>query len=125
MRYHTAVFDLDGTLLDTLQDLADSTNYALSVNGLPGRTLDEIRRFVGNGVGKLIARAVPDGTPEALTAKCLSDFRAHYFLNMENKTAPTPASWRCWTGWKGGLPSGHCVQQVRQRRQGPVPDLFR
>lgn len=90
MRFHTAVFDLDGTLLDTLQDLADSTNYALAVNGLPGRTLDEVRRFVGNGVGRLIARAVPEGTPEALTAKCLSDFRAHYFLNMENKTAPYP-----------------------------------
>ena len=90
MRYHTAVFDLDCTLLDTLQDLADSTNYALSVNGLPGRTLDEVRRFVGNGVGRLMARAVPEGTPEALAAKCLSDFRAHYFLNMENKTAPYP-----------------------------------
>ena len=90
MRYHTAVFDLDGTLLDTLQDLADSTNYALTVNGLPGRTLDEVRRFVGNGVGRLMARAVPEGTPEALAAKCLSDFRAHYFLNMENKTAPYP-----------------------------------
>lgn len=90
MRYHTAVFDLDGTLLDTLQDLADSTNYALSVNGLPGRTVEEIRRFVGNGVSNLIARAVPAGTPDALTAKCLSDFRAHYFINMENKTAPYP-----------------------------------
>ncbi len=90
MRYHTAVFDLDGTLLNTLQDLADSTNYALSVNGLPSRSLEEVRCFVGNGVGKLIARAVPEGTPEALTAKCLSDFRAHYFLNMENKTAPYP-----------------------------------
>lgn len=90
MRYHTAVFDLDGTLLNTLQDLADSTNYALAVNGLPGRSLEEVRCFVGNGVGKLIARAVPEGTPEALTAKCLSDFRAHYFINMENKTAPYP-----------------------------------
>ena len=90
MRYHTAVFDLDGTLLDTLQDLADSTNYALSINGLPARTLDEVRRFVGNGVATLIARAVPEGTEEALTAKCLSDFRAHYFINMENKTAPYP-----------------------------------
>ena len=57
---------------------------------MPERTVEEVRRFVGNGVGKLIARAVPEGTPEALTAKCLSDFRAHYFLNMENKTAPYP-----------------------------------
>lgn len=90
MRYHTAVFDLDGTLLDTLQDLTDSTNYALNVNGLPGRTTDEIRSFVGNGISRLLSQAVAEGTSPELEAKCLSDFRAHYFLNMENKTAPYP-----------------------------------
>ena len=88
--YHTAIFDLDGTLLDTLQDLADSTNYALSLHGLPTRTAEEIRQFVGNGVGLLIHRAVPQGTPEELEAHVLRDFRAHYLLNMENKTAPYP-----------------------------------
>lgn len=90
MRYDTAVFDLDGTLLDTLLDLFDSTNYALYVNGLPPRTVDEIRAFVGNGVAKLLSRAVPEGTAPGLEAKCLADFRAHYFLNMANKTAPYP-----------------------------------
>ena len=49
--YQTVIFDLDGTLLDTLQDLADSTNYALSVHRMPARTLEEVRTFVGNGVG--------------------------------------------------------------------------
>lgn len=88
--YQAVIFDLDGTLLDTLQDLADSTNYALSLNGLPTRTVDEVRRFVGNGVGKLICRAVPEGTDPELEARCLADFRAHYTLNMENKTAPYP-----------------------------------
>lgn len=88
--YHTAVFDLDGTLLDTLQDLADSANYALALHRLPCRSLDEIRRFVGNGVGLLIHRAVPENTAEALEALVLQDFRAHYLLNMENKTAPYP-----------------------------------
>lgn len=88
--YNTVIFDLDGTLLNTLEDLADSTNYALAVSGFPPRSLEEIRTFVGNGVGRLIHLAIPQGTPPEAEAKCLSDFRAHYLLNMENKTAPYP-----------------------------------
>ena len=88
--YHTAIFDLDGTLLDTLQDLADSANYALALHRLPARTVDEIRQFVGNGVGLLIRRAVPEGTEPEVEEQVLRDFRAHYLLNMENKTAPYP-----------------------------------
>ena len=61
MDYQTYVFDLDGTLLDTLGDLAASTNYALAANGMPTRTVEEVRLFVGNGVKKLMERAVPDG----------------------------------------------------------------
>ena len=59
--YSTYIFDLDGTLLSTLDDLAASTNYALRTFHLPERTIDEVRRFVGNGVRKLIERAVPEG----------------------------------------------------------------
>ena len=69
--YRTAIFDLDGTLLDTLQDLADSANYALALHHLPARTVDEVRQFVGNGVGLLIHRAAPEGTPEALERQVL------------------------------------------------------
>ena len=61
MSYTTFIFDLDGTLLDTLQDLADSVNYALRSHGMPEHSQDEIRRFVGNGVRLLMERAVPDG----------------------------------------------------------------
>ena len=61
--YTTYIFDLDGTLLDTLDDLAASTNYALRQHGMPQHSRDEIRMFVGNGVGRLIARAVPENTP--------------------------------------------------------------
>lgn len=86
--YDTVIFDLDGTLLDTLQDLADSANYALNLRGLPTRTLDEVRSFVGNGVGTLIHLALPEGTDPDTETRCLADFRAHYTLNMAHKTAP-------------------------------------
>ena len=57
--YDTYIFDLDGTLLSTLNDLAASCNYALENNGMPKRSIDEVRQFVGNGVKKLMERAIP------------------------------------------------------------------
>lgn len=92
MRPNTIIFDLDGTLLDTLQDLADSVNYALASFSMPLRTLGEVRAFVGNGVGKLIERAVPAGTGVEECSCCLERFRAHYLINMANKTAPYPGT---------------------------------
>lgn len=90
MRYDAVIFDLDGTLLNTLDDLAESTNYALEQCGFPRRTVDEVRRFVGNGVGLLIHRAVPANTPEEAEAACLKVFQAHYLTHMREKTAPYP-----------------------------------
>ena len=72
--YDTIIFDLDGTLLDTLDDLMDATNYALEQLGWPQRSKDEIRQFVGNGVAKLIERAVPAGTDAAGVKKALDIF---------------------------------------------------
>lgn len=80
------IFDLDGTLLNTLEDLCDSTNYALRQCGYPERRLDEIRRFVGNGVHKLIERAVPPGADAAQREVCYRLFCEYYKQNMENKT---------------------------------------
>lgn len=82
------IFDLDGTLLNTLDDLADSTNYALSKFGYPTRTIEEVRQFVGNGVAKLIERAIPDGKNNSNFEKCLAIFKENYAQNMYNKTAP-------------------------------------
>ena len=90
MKYNYIIFDLDGTLLNTLDDLRDSTNYALRRFGFPERTTDEVRRFVGNGVARLIHLAVPEGTDEKTEADCLAVFKAHYKDNMTNKTAPYP-----------------------------------
>ena len=88
MNYRLAIFDLDGTILNTLDDLADSTNAALRMNSLPERTTDEVRRFVGNGIHLLIERAVPDGTPDELIEKVFADFKVHYGAHCEDKTAP-------------------------------------
>lgn len=80
------IFDLDGTLLNTLEDLCDSTNYAMRKCGFPERQLDEIRRFVGNGVHKLIERSAPPGTDAAQREICYRLFCEYYKQNMENKT---------------------------------------
>lgn len=90
MNFDTAIFDLDGTLLNTLDDLADSVNAVLEQHGFPRRAVDEIRQFVGNGVPLLIERAVPAGTAPKIREQCLAGFKAHYQQNMYNKTAPYP-----------------------------------
>ena len=81
------LFDLDGTLLNTLEDLADSTNAALSQLGYPARTLEEVRRFVGNGALRLMEQAVPEGG-DALSA--YRAFRTYYDAHSQIKTAPYP-----------------------------------
>lgn len=86
----TILFDLDGTLLDTLDDLADSVNFALESSGLPRRSLDEIRSFVGNGIKNLVHRAVPDGCDAEAEGEIFSLFKQHYAINCAVKTAPYP-----------------------------------
>ena len=86
--YKAVIFDLDGTLLDTLKDLANSVNYALREFGYPERTIDEVRRFIGNGVIKLMERATPDGIDEEAFEKCFNTFRSHYLEHMYDNTKP-------------------------------------
>ena len=88
MKYKTLIFDLDGTLLNTLIDLASSVNYAMRECGFNERTTDEIRRFIGNGVAVLIQRSVPDGISEEEYKKALDIFKTHYKENSRNNTAP-------------------------------------
>ena len=88
--YKTYIFDLDGTLLNTLGDLAASTNYALRQYGMPEHTIDDVRRFVGNGVGKLIERAIPEGVANPQYEDVLATFRKHYMLHSLDTTAPYP-----------------------------------
>ena len=88
--YKTYIFDLDGTLLNTLGDLAASTNYALRQYGMPEHTIDDVRRFVGNGVGKLIERAIPEVLANPQYEDVLATFRKHYMLHSLDTTAPYP-----------------------------------
>lgn len=82
------LFDLDGTLLDTLEDLRDAANYALGVYGYPGRRLEEIRRFVGSGAEALIRRCLPSAAGEEEARKVLAAFRPYYAAHCRVKTKP-------------------------------------
>ena len=86
--YPFAIFDLDGTLLDTLGDLHAAVNHALREFGFPERSISEVRRFIGNGVVKLMERSTPDGTDEKTDAECLKVFREYYLSHMADTTAP-------------------------------------
>ena len=90
MSYKLAIFDLDGTLLNTIRDLADSVNYALEKNGFPKRTLEEVTKFVGNGIRKLVVRAVPKGTDEHMTDVVFEDFKEYYGKHCADKTKKYP-----------------------------------
>ena len=84
----SVIFDLDGTLLDTLNDLKDSINAALVHNGFPARTTDEVRQFVGNGLGKLAERAIPDGLANPLYEQVLAETRKIYAQKSNDTTKP-------------------------------------
>lgn len=86
--YQAVIFDLDGTLLNTLEDLRDSVNHALALNGFPERSLEEIRAFLGNGVGKLIELSAPKGTGEEKRKELIREFRARYTEHCRIKTGP-------------------------------------
>ena len=88
MKYSLAVFDMDGTILDTLDDLTNTLNLSLEEAGLPLRTKDEVRSFVGNGVGKLIERALPEDTPETEREKFFEVFARNYKLHCADLTRP-------------------------------------
>ena len=86
--YDNYIFDLDGTLLDTLGDLAASTNYAMRQHGMAEHSIDEVRLMVGNGIGKLIERAVPQGTCHELYEEVFATFKAHYLAHSMDTTQP-------------------------------------
>ena len=88
MNIKAVIWDLDGTLLNTLDDLAASVNAALAMNGMPLRSTEEVRAFVGNGMRNLMMRAVPGGEANPAFDKALEDFTRHYGAHSRDRTRP-------------------------------------
>ena len=86
MAYKAVLFDLDGTLLETLQDLMDTMNHCLAAHGMPERDFEHVRRSVGNGIRKLVERCVPGGTEDSLVEKIFSEFLAYYAIHCADTT---------------------------------------
>ncbi|MBR3816432.1 MAG: HAD family hydrolase [Clostridia bacterium] len=123
--YNTVIFDLDGTLLDTLGDLHASVNFALKEFSFPERTIDEIRRFIGNGVVKLMERSTPEGTDSQTQQKCLDAFREHYLLHMKDRTAPYDGITDLLTGLKAaGIRTAVVSNKLHDAVVGLCEDYF-
>lgn len=90
MKYKAVIFDMDGTILNTLEDLKNATNYSLRQFGMPERSLEEVRMFVGNGIRKLVERAVPAGTQKEKIDQILDVFLEYYEIHSADNTSPYP-----------------------------------
>lgn len=88
MKYELIIFDMDGTILDTLEDLHDALNYSLSLFGYEKRSVDDVRRFLGNGIKKLVERAVPENTPAHDIDNIIQAFLTYYQQHCMDKTKP-------------------------------------
>lgn len=86
--YTTAIFDLDGTLLDTLADLTSAVNHTMECFGYPTHSEDDVRRFVGNGLRKLTERAIPDGTANPNYEAAFTELKTYYTAHCKEKTSP-------------------------------------
>ena len=84
------IFDLDGTLLDTLEDLSAAVNHALELRGLPLHTVEEYRHMVGHGVRNLVQQALPVGADDAFIDSALADFKSYYQAHIDVHTRPYP-----------------------------------
>ncbi|MCH5342560.1 MAG: HAD-IA family hydrolase [Acetatifactor sp.] len=87
-KYELVIFDMDGTILNMLEDLADSLNHVLELFGYPVRTLDEVKSFVGNGLKKLIERAAPEDVPEETRNQIYREHLKYYREHCADKTKP-------------------------------------
>ena len=85
-QYDTVIFDLDGTLLNTLEDLAAAVNYVLKAHHYPPRTLEEVRHFVGNGIQRLMELAVPENVVGEEFERVFEEFRSYYTEHCQIKT---------------------------------------
>ena len=88
MNKHLLIFDMDGTILNTIEDITSAVNYILSKHDMPLRAVDEVKFFVGNGLKKTLLRSVPEGTDEAFVDSIYSDFTSYYKEHSRENTKP-------------------------------------
>lgn len=88
MKYSTVIFDLDGTLLDTIDDLAGSANHALVAMGYEALPLDLVRSYVGHGIRDLVSKCIPDGLNNPKFEECFAEFKRHYYAHCADATRP-------------------------------------
>ncbi len=118
----TVIFDLDGTLLDTLADLTDSVNHAMRQFGFPVHTLEEVRSFVGNGASKLMERSIPRGVENPSYEAALKAFKEYYAGHCEDKTKPYEGVMEMLETLKG---QGYRLAVVSNKFDGAVKRLCR
>lgn len=125
----TVIFDLDGTLLNTLEDLKDAVNHALTQFGYPVKSLEQVRLSVGNGVAKLIERVLPGGMENPDFEPCLNAFREYYSRHLQDRTEPYPGipealSMLKERGYRLGIVSNKFDAAVKRLREDYFPDTI-
>lgn len=129
MRYQTVIFDMDGTILETLEDIRDSVNVTMDHMGCPRRSLEEVRTFVGNGAAKLIQRCMPGGAEDVRFSEALAFYMDYYDAHARIKTGPYPGVPELLASLKGrgvgiAVVSNKPDEAVRQLAEYYFPGLF-
>lgn len=123
--YQNVIFDLDGTLLNTIDDLADAGNWVCAQRGWPEHTVEEYKRMVGNGIPKLVERFAPEGARDEATLKeALEQFSARYDAHKEDKTAPYPGMVDCVARLKAAGVNMAVLTNKADPMAGPVVNAY-
>ena len=122
--YSYVIFDLDGTLLNTSDDLADAGNHVCALHGWPAHTVEEYKRMVGNGIPKLVERFAPAGTDRAALDRAFDEFMAWYGIHKEDKTAPYPGMHQLALDLKEVGVSAAVLSNKADEMAGPVVEHY-
>ena len=123
-RYDAVLFDLDGTLLNTITDIHEAMNHSLSAFGYPPQSMDETRAYVGNGRRMLITRSLPAGASEAEIEAVMRVHSDYYDLHCEDHTAPYPGIPELLTALKDGGVKAGCVTNKAERNAAPMMERY-